>query len=107
MATAPFPVSSRYASIEVALYVARDGRTTSYLRRRFAPPPERLSLLTEHVVTDSDRLDRIAALYLGDSQQFWRICDANRAMRPDDLTEVIGRRLRITLPDGIAGLSNG
>jgi len=38
---------------------------------------------------------------LGDPELFWRVCDANRAMRPDELTETIGRRLRITLPEGI------
>ena len=36
-------------------------------------------------------------------RQFWRVCDANAAMRPDELTETIGRRLRITLPEGIPG----
>ena len=44
--------------------------------------------------------------YLGDPEQFWRVCDANRAMRPDELTETIGRRLRITLPEGIPGAPN-
>ena len=78
-------------------------RTIVYLRRRFVPPPERFALLQEHVVTQGDRLDNIAAHYLGDPEQFWRICDANRAMRPDELTETIGRRLRITLPEGIPG----
>ena len=34
-----------------------------------------------------DRLDNIAARYLGDPEQFWRICDANGAMRPDELTD--------------------
>jgi hypothetical protein len=48
----------------------------------------------------------IAAQYLGDPEQFWRICDGNRAMRPDELTETIGRRLRITLPAGITGTPN-
>ena len=35
------------------------------------------------------------AQYLGDPEQFWRICDANDAMRPDDLTAEVGRRLLI------------
>ena len=42
----------------------------------------------------------IAAKYLGDPEQFWRICDANGAVRPDEL-EMVGRRLRITLPEGL------
>ena len=33
----------------------------------------------------------------------WRICDANGALRPEELTELIGRRLRITLPEGVPG----
>ena len=70
------------------------------------PPPERFSLLVEHTVTGGDRLDNLAAHYFGDPELFWRICDANRALRPDDLTETAGRRLRITLPEGIAGNDN-
>ena len=56
---------------------------------------------SEHMVTEGERLDNITAQYLGDPEQFWRVCDANGAMRPDELTETIGRRLRITLPEGI------
>jgi nucleoid-associated protein YgaU len=104
MATAPVPPNSRYAGIEVAFRTEPDGRLVAYLRRRFLPPPERLALLTQHVVVQGDRLDRIAATYLGDPEQFWRVADANRAMRPDELTEEPGRRLRITQPDGLPGL---
>jgi nucleoid-associated protein YgaU len=75
------------------------------VRRRFCPPPERFALLQEHAVVQGDRLDNITAKYLGDPEQFWRICDANAAMRPEDLIE-IGRRLRITLPEGIPGMQN-
>ena len=66
------------------------------------PPPERFALLAEHTITQGDRLDNVTAHYLGDPEQFWRVCDANRAMWPDDLM-VIGERLRITLPEGIPG----
>ena len=45
-----------------------------------------------------DRLDNITAKYLGDPEQFWRLCDANAAVRPDELTETIGAKVRITLP---------
>jgi hypothetical protein len=57
-------------------------------------------------VTQGDRLDNVTARYLGDPEAFWRICDANNAMRPNELTETIGRRLRITLPEGIPGPPN-
>jgi hypothetical protein len=98
-----FAPTSRYHGLELAEFVGPDGRTIVYLRRRFVPPPERFALLQEHAVVQGDRLDRLTALYLGDPEQFWRICDANRAMRPDELTETVGRRLRITLPEGIPG----
>lgn len=98
-----FPFTSRYHGLEVAEYENADGRTVVYLRRRFISPPERFALLQEHVVAQGERLDNITAQYLGDPEQFWRLCDANRALRPDELTETVGRRLRITLPEGIPG----
>jgi hypothetical protein len=106
MATNKFPFTSRYFGIETAQFESADGSQTVYLRRRFVPPPERFVLLQEHTVTEGERLDRITARYLTDPEQFWRIADANRAMRPDALTETIGRRLRITLPEGIPGNFN-
>jgi hypothetical protein len=101
-----FPPTSRYYNIETATVETKDGRTLIYIRRRFVPLPERFSMLQEHVVVQGDRLDNITARYLGDPEQFWRVCDSNRAMRPDELTETIGRRLRITLPEGIPGVPN-
>jgi hypothetical protein len=35
------------------------------------------------------------------------VADANGAMRPDELTEEIGRKLRITLPEGVPGTPQG
>ena len=101
-----FPPTSRYQNIGTAMLEASDGKTVIYLKRRFVPPPERFALLQEHVVVQGDRLDNITARYLGDPEQFWRVCDANGAMRPDELTEEIGRRLRVTLPEGIPGVPN-
>lgn len=101
-----FPATSRYYNFETATIETPDERTIIFLKRRFLPPPENFSLLQEYVVTQGDRLDNITARFLGDPEQFWRICDANRAMRPDQLTETIGRRLRITLPEGIPGTPN-
>jgi hypothetical protein len=101
-----FPPTSRYHGIETVTREAANARTITYIRRRFLPQPETFALLQEHVVTEGERLDNITARYLNDPEQFWRICDANRAMRPDELTESIGRRLRITLPEGIQGVPN-
>jgi hypothetical protein len=101
-----FPPTSRYYNTETATLETKDGRVITYLKRRFVPPPENFSLLQEHVVVEGDRLDNITARCLGDPEQFWRLCDANAAMRPDELTEEPGRHLRITLPEGLPGPPN-
>jgi len=101
-----FPPTSRYYGLQTKKLERADGTEVVYLERRFVPQPERFDLLQEHTVTEGDRLDNITAQYLGDPEQFWRICDANRAMQPDELTEIIGRRLRITLPEGIPGMES-
>lgn len=101
-----FPPTSRYYGLDTATLETPDGATIIYVRRRFLPQPDHFALLQEHEVKQGDRLDNLAAQYLGDAEQCWRICDANAAMRPDELTKTIGRRLRITLPEGIAGTPN-
>jgi hypothetical protein len=102
---ATLPPTSRYAAIGVATHEDADGRLTAYLQRRFLPQPERLALLQVHTVAEGERLDNVTAAHLGDPEQFWRVADANRAMHPDDLM-VVGRALRITLPEGIPGVAN-
>ncbi len=102
-----FPPTSRYHGIDTATLTAPDGTTIAYLLRRFVPPPDRFALLQEHTVVEGDRLDNLAAKYVGDPEQFWRLCDANGALRPEELTEIVGRILRITLPEGIPGAHNG
>jgi hypothetical protein len=104
--TTLFPPTSRYYGLDTATLSTADGRTIVFLRRRFVPPPERFALLQEHTVSQGDRVDNLAAQYLGDPEQFWRLCDANAAMHPEELTDTVGRTLRITLPEGIPGAPN-
>jgi hypothetical protein len=96
-------LTSRYAGLPIAGRQLPDGRTVPYVQRRFIPPPERFALLHEHVVRDGDRPDLLAHEYLGDPEQFWRIADANAVLRPADLTDRAGTRVRITLPEGVPG----
>lgn len=103
LSTTLFSPSSRYYGIETVKLMTAEGEEVIYLRRRFVPQPERFGLLRVHAVTEGDRLDNIAARHLGDPELFWRLCDANRALRPGELTEEIGRRLRIPLPEGLPG----
>lgn len=100
------PAESRYHGIATAQFTQPDNSTVVYLKRRFVPPPEHFSLLQEHRVTEGDRLDNLAARYLGDPSQYWRICDANGAIRPNELTETAGKSLRITLPEGVPGVGD-
>jgi hypothetical protein len=101
-----FGPNSRYLGIATTTMTAPDGTTVSYVQRRFLPQPGQLIQLQQHSVVQGDRLDVIAAQYFRDPTLFWRVCDANGAMRPEDLTATIGRVLRICLPAGIPGGPN-
>ena len=103
MGATSFPPNSRYHGVDTARFIAANGRPMVYLRRRFVPPPEKFTVIQEHTVAEGDRLDNIAAKYLGDPEQYWRICDANGAIRPEELTERVGSRVNITLPQGVSG----
>ncbi len=99
-----YPPTSRYYGVATAQLTRPDGTAVAYLRRRFVPPPENFVLLLEHVVAAGDRIDNLAAQHLGDPLQYWRICDANRAMDPAALAATPGDRVRITLPAGVPGI---
>ena len=98
-----FPQDSRYAGFGTQTYTAPDGTTITYLQRRYVPKPETFSVIGRHTVVQNDRLDLLASVYLGDPIVYWRLCDANGALAPDDLLAVIGRILNITLPQGVPG----
>ncbi len=96
-----FSVTSRYHGLPTTEMTHANGKIVPYLRRRFIPAPEVFADLQEHTVSHGERPDHIAAHYLGDPELFWQLCDANRSMRPEELTENAGRKIRITLPEGI------
>ncbi|MCA1553167.1 MAG: LysM domain-containing protein [Chloroflexi bacterium] len=95
-----FDTNSRYYKIEQGtLSVSdRDGqpREIRYVRRRFIPPPETMTTLVEHKVLQGERLDNITARYLSDPTLFWRVCDANDVIVPEEL-ETVGRLIRIAM----------
>jgi hypothetical protein len=96
-----FDKTSRYANCEpVTLKVTDPDGTTRelrYVRRRFIPPVDGMTVIVEHTCTQGDRLDNITARYIGDPTQFWRVCDANEVMKPADLEET-GRAIKIAMP---------
>ena len=103
LAARAFPADSRYHGLGTLTFEEADGTKRVYLSRRFIPPTGRFAPLQTHSVASGDRLDKLAALYLGNPELFWQLCDANGAMRPSELVETVGRRLRITLPVDIPG----
>ena len=96
-----FPKTSRYYEVQTATWESADGREIVYLCRRFLPDVSDVTILAEHTVAQGERLDNITALYLGDPEQFWRLCDANVCLHPDELTAEVGRRLQIPLLQGV------
>jgi len=103
---APFPPSSRYHDVETTTFAPPAAEPIVHLRRRLVPPPERFATIQEHVVAEGERPDTLAARFLGDAEQSWRLADANGVLRPEELTETPGRTVRITLPEGIPGPPN-
>ena len=100
------PTNSRYYGLPTLVRESVDGHKTVYFQLRFVPQPERFEVLQEHVVIQGERLDNLAAHFVGDPELFWRLCDANRALHPREL-EQESFRLRITLPEGVPGVPHG
>ena len=100
-----FPADSRYVGSSTLTYTTPAGQSITYLARRFVPQPgaPNFSTIAQYTVKQGDRLDLIAAKYLGDPLIFWLICDANGAMRPEDLVATPGTVLQITAPQGVPG----
>jgi len=106
--TVTFPADSRYYGTGTLTYVTPAGETITYLARRIVPQPgaPNFATIATHSVRQGDRLDLIAAKYLGDPLVFWIICDANGAIEPADLVATLGRVLNITTPQGVPGAPN-
>lgn len=97
-----FAITSRYYATPTTTMATAQGKTVVYLERRFLPSADAFATVQFYTIAQGDRLDNIANKFLGDPMAFWRICDANNAMRPQELTETPGRQIRLTLPEGIA-----
>jgi hypothetical protein len=89
-----FAPGSRYERVPEADYLDAGGRTRPYKLLRPFPPAAPARQV--HELADGERLDLVANRFYGDPEQFWRICDANRHPRPDDL-EVVGTPLTIPI----------
>jgi len=106
--TVTFPADSRYYGSKTLTLVTPAGETITYLARRIVPQPgaPNFATMAQHTVKQGDRLDLIAAKYLGDPLIFWLICDANGAIDPRELVATPGNVLNITTPQGVPGAPN-
>jgi hypothetical protein len=104
----PTNPSSRYYGAQTEPFMLPDGTPVMYLARRIVPQPPTYTAVQSYAVADGDRLDNLAATFLGDPILYWMICDASRAMDPDELTSQPGRTIVIPTASGTPpGARNG
>jgi len=104
----PANPGSRYYGAAIEELTQPDGTTVRYLARRIVPQPSAYPSTATYVIADGDRLDNLAARFLGDPTLYWMICDANGVTDPDDLTAQPGRSIVIPLAAALPpGARNG
>ena len=93
--------NSRYFNLETSTLITLKGdgekQEIKFIKRRFLPSADDMTTLVEHNVTQEERLDNITSLYIGDPTQYWRICDSNEVAKPTELTDEIGRAIKISI----------
>ncbi len=87
---------SRYEKVGDGEITDAKGQVIRYKKIRFIPKSGGQRV---HIVNQGERLDHIAHKHYRDPERFWRICDANACLWPDDLLEV-GRRILIPPSEG-------
>ena len=88
---------SRYEGVETHETEDEQGRAVRYKEvRRIPPTPARLA----HQVRADERLDHVAHLYYRDPERFWRLCDANLTLWPEELVSETGRIILVPPAQG-------
>lgn len=82
-----FQPNSRYANLPTRTHVEPDGREIVYVTRRQLPRPESMMATGRVALRDGDRLDLVAARALGSPEAWWRLCDANPSLHPEELEQ--------------------
>ena len=88
---------SRYQNVGEAQLTDNRGRVIRYKKTRFIAESKADFI---HTVRQGERLDHVAHEHYRDPERFWRICDANRAMWPDELVAEVGRTILIPPAEG-------
>jgi hypothetical protein len=101
----PFGPSSRYANVAIGRYqLSASDPPVAYVLRRFVPHLRDVPAAATHIVRAGDRIDLLAAHYLGDVELHWRVADANLVNDMLQLTATPGLRIVIPLLPGTAGV---
>jgi nucleoid-associated protein YgaU len=104
----PANPNSRYYGAQIEELTLLGGTPVKYLARRVIPQPTVYTSTTTYVITGGDRLDNLAARFLGNPALFWMICDANGASDPDELTAQAGRTIVVPVAAAVPpGARNG
>ena len=77
-----FMPGSRYEKMATYTDKGPNGRDVTAVR---LPLPSPATLIGYHRRQVGQRLDHLAAAYLGNPTAFWRLCDANGSVVPDAL----------------------
>lgn len=92
-----FLKGSRYENVGTDSITDDAGRVVLFKRVRFIPDTPAQAAV---VAGQGERLDQIAFRVYQDPELFWKICDANRATRPEDLVAEPGATLLIPPSEG-------
>ena len=88
--------TSRYVNAPQGALDVGD-RKVPYIKMRPVPEPAASQIV--HVVGAGERPDHLAYRYYRDPERFWRLCDANRIMWPNDLVREAGRAIFVPPPE--------
>lgn len=105
---APTNPNSRYYGNGTEQITLPNGTVVAYLSRRIIPQMSIYTQMQNYSVVSGDRLDNLAARFIGDPTLFWMIADANGVSDADSLTAEPGKVILIPLVSSIpSGARNG
>ena len=93
-----FDSKSRYHHLKDRVHVSSSGTTVMYKSRRLVALEHPLNSPFEVETRAGERPDLLAHRILGDPELYWRLCDANAVVEPNELTAVPGRRIKAPVP---------
>jgi hypothetical protein len=92
----PVYPGSRYEQAPRRIVEGPGGPIACLDLRLIRTPPPRL----RHVVRDGERTDLVASRHFDDPERYWRICDAQPLLWPEELVATPGRTILIPSPEG-------